>query len=76
MATRAAAEAAPCSISLVLAALSLAILGLAKLFTLSAFHPRDTYELKKLEDGSRAWEVTLPHPLIHLVKKQPTAASK
>ena len=51
-------------------ALSLALLGLADAFTISAFHPKDTFEVKTAEDGTRSWEVSLPHPLIHLVKKR------
>ena len=55
-------------------ALSLALLGMADSFTLSAFHPRDTFELRTADDGKRAWEETLPHPLIHLVlKRKPVA---
>ena len=53
-------------------ALSLALLGLTEDFTLSAFHPRDTFEVMTAEDGSRSWEVSLPHPLIHLVKRKPS----
>ena len=50
-------------------ALAFALLGLEEAFTLSAFHPRDTYELRTdPEDGVRYWEVTLPHPLMHIVK--------
>ena len=51
-------------------ALALALLGLAESFTLSAFHPRDTFELRVEEDGSRTWTVTLPHPLVHIVKRK------
>jgi hypothetical protein len=46
-------------------------LGLADSFTLSAFHPRDTYEITTADDGTRAWEMQLAHPLIHLVMKKP-----
>lgn len=56
-------------------ALSLALLGLAAWFELSAFHPRDTFEIRKAEDGTRTWEVTLPYPIMHLVKKMKTASS-
>ena len=55
-------------------ALSLALLGMAESFTLSAFHPRDTFELRQSDDGKRVWEVTLPHPLIHLVRKRKPVA--
>ena len=55
-------------------ALSLALLGLADDFTLSAFHPRDTFEVVTAADGSRSWVPTLPHPLVHLVKKRPNAS--
>ena len=56
-------------------ALSFSLLGLEPLFTLSAFHPKDTFEIKKNEDGTRSWETTLPHPLIHVVKKMKAYAA-
>ena len=56
-------------------ALSLALLGLEKWFELSAFHPRDTFEIRRADDGTRTWEVSLPYPLIHVVKKIKTASS-
>ena len=52
-------------------ALAFALLGLADSFTMSAFHPRDTYELRTDDDGIRYWEVSLPHPLMHIVKRKP-----
>lgn len=55
-------------------ALSFALLGLEPLFTLSAFHPKDTFEILTAPDGTRSWETTLPHPLIHLVKRMKTAS--
>ena len=52
-------------------ALSFALLGLAETFTISSFHPRDTYQITVDEEGSRSWEMSLPHPLVHLVLKKP-----
>lgn len=59
-------------------ALSLALLGLESRFTLSAFHPRDTFQIvESAEDGSRQWQMSLPHPLVHLVAKvNPTRAQQ
>lgn len=51
-------------------ALGIATLGLAESFTLSAFHPKDTFQVQVADDGSRSWEMSLPHPLVHLVRKK------
>ena len=57
-------------------ALALALLGLAQTFTLSGFHPRDTFEVITDDaTGARSWEATLPHPMLHLVLKRPPTAS-
>ena len=50
--------------------LSLACLGLEGDFTLSGVHPRDTFQIVTDEDGTRAWEMQLAYPLIHLVRKR------
>ena len=50
--------------------LSLLLLGLADDFTLSGFHPRDTFQEVTAEDGSTSWEMQLRHPLIHIVRKR------
>jgi hypothetical protein len=50
--------------------LSLLLLGLADDFTLSGFHPRDTFQVVTAEDGSTSWEMQLRHPLIHIVRKR------
>ena len=50
-------------------ALSLPFLGLTQAYAISAFHPRDTFEVVEGPDGRR-WEMSLPHPLIHLVRKR------
>ena len=46
------------------------MLGLDSRFQLSAFHPRDTFQISTSEDGTRQWDMTLPHPILHLVRKQ------
>lgn len=50
--------------------LSLLLLGLADDFTLSGFHPRDTFQVVTADDGSTSWEMQLRHPLIHIVRKR------
>ena len=46
------------------------MLGLEDRLQISAFHPRDTFQILTAEDGTRQWDTTLPYPIIHLVRKQ------
>ncbi|KAL1496172.1 hypothetical protein AB1Y20_014789 [Prymnesium parvum] len=49
--------------------LALATLRLDEQLQMSAFHPRDTYQFVTADDGSRQWNMTLPYPILHLVRK-------
>jgi hypothetical protein len=55
--------------------LGLAMLGLADRLHLSAFHPRDTFEIQTLDDGSRSWRTTLAVPIMHVVASTATEPS-
>ena len=37
----------------------------------SAFHPRDTFEIQTDSEGNRKWLMSLPHPMLHVVLASP-----
>lgn len=55
--------------------LGLAMLGLADRLHLSAIHPRDTFHMQTLDDGSRSWRTTLTVPIMHVVASAATDPS-
>ena len=51
--------------------LGLAALQLDGRLRVSAFHPRDTFEIQTDSEGNRKWLVSLPHPMLHVVLASP-----
>ena len=51
--------------------LGLAALQLDGRLRVSAFHPRDTFEIQTDSEGNRKWLMSLPHPMLHVVLASP-----